>query len=115
MNIVSITTTDDNLASEIKSPWRQYINGKDLVAAAPDIIGIGKSDLFGPSRCAEYCQPRVVVMLALHRLGMRYSQIATLTGRLNHTTAMNGVKRAKILVARYPDYAKLLRALEDAV
>jgi chromosomal replication initiation ATPase DnaA len=115
MGMTLTVVKDEPDFAQPTSPWRQYLSGKHLAAAAPDIIGISKYDLYGSSRRAEYCQPRAIVMLALRRLGLRYHQVALLTGRTDHTTAMHGVKQAKILINQYKDYADLLRALEGDV
>ena len=112
MTLTVVKTAHDS--AQEKSPWRQYLDGKELALIAPDITGVAKEDLYGPSRRAEYCQPRDIVMLALHRLGLRYHQVALLTGRTDHTTAINGVKQAKKLVAQYTDYQSLLAELESA-
>jgi hypothetical protein len=110
---LSLVNSAPAIAQE-KSPWQQYRDGVALIERAPSIIGFPKDVLYSATRVSAVAQPRQIVMLALHRLGLRWQQIALLTGREHHATAMAGVKSAKRLIKRYPEYAELLTALEDS-
>jgi len=97
---------------QVKSPWALYLRGRHICEQAVNITMLSSGHLYGPSRACEYSGPRQVVMLALRNAGLSYPQIAKLTSRADHTTAMHGVKNAKHLIVKYPDLRELLDQLE---
>lgn len=89
---------------------RAPLNAIDLAyAIVTRLTETRRSELRSPRRCRHLAYPRFMVMALLHRFtALSFPAIARALGRSDHSTAMNGVRRAAWLEDNDPVFAPLM-------
>lgn len=81
-----------------------------LVARAAEVTQVTADALRGPGKDKVTCHIRFAIMALAREQGLSTPRIARGLGRADHTTILNGLKRAETLKAD-PDFAALLEAI----
>jgi len=84
--------------------------GHQIVMRLAEVTGSSIDFVLGDSRWQEISAPRQAAYVAMKRRGMSYPRIGTMFGR-DHSTIIDGCKRAKARAAIDPDYAALIEGL----
>lgn len=84
-----------------------------MISKVCEATGSSREWLTSSVRWHEVLLPRFAAFYVLHRQGVGYSAIGR-AFRRDHTTVMNGVRRAEQLIANDRDFQKLVARLEQA-
>lgn len=72
------------------------MNAQTIIDATAAHFGYRPCDLIGPGRDKTRCKARFIACaLCREKLDMSYSELAHMFGYNDHTSAMNGVRRAR--------------------
>lgn len=83
-----------------------------IITATAAAFGMAEAALTGESRLRSIVGPRQVAMLLLRDLlNLSYPAIAKALRRLDHTTAMHGIKAAQVRIEGDPDLAAIVAGL----
>lgn len=88
------------------------LRARPTVETAARACGLSYGEVMSRCRAAQLVEARHIAMLALHRAGWSYPQIARGLGRSNHTTAIHGVRVAEGREADDPGFAAALSIAE---
>lgn len=93
--------------------------GEDIIRRTAAAFGLTVADLRSPSRRREHTEPRFAAYWLLRKhptaAGLRRSfpEIGRMLGGKDHSSVMHGIERAEDIMARCPDYAARVRALDE--
>ena len=104
--------------------WTDYTPLKNytvdhVLKCVTKITGVSLLNLKGPRRGAEFARPRQLAYLLLRTFCPSRSlpDIARAVGKLDHTTVIHGIKKARERVGKDPDYRalynKIVRYIES--
>lgn len=85
-----------------------------LIEKTARITGLPRSAITGPRKIAPLVKARWAVIRAARRTTDRsLSQIGRVLGGRDHSTIINGARRAETLIAADPEFARLCGLLEE--
>lgn len=92
--------------SQMVPDWyRPRQTGYDLLKRAARVFGLHADEIKGTSRARYICVARWALMTVLHEQGWSSPRIGRFLGNRDHTTVLNGLARARELMAADPEYA----------
>lgn len=68
---------------------------REILRAAAEATGVSGQEIVGRSRSPEICAVRHEVMLIAHEQGYSLPMVGRMLGGRDHTTVLNGVRRAR--------------------
>lgn len=91
-----------------------YIGHKEMMRIVSPILGVPVQAIAGPSRRRAAVLARMAVSQALRDRGMSLGVIGRFTGRGDHTTVINTLRRFPDYVRHYPELAMAYSAIKKA-
>ena len=86
-----------------------------IIAAVAEAFQIRPDDITGPSARFQHAHPRFAVYAIAHDAGYSYPQIGQRIGGRDHSTVIQGTRRAKVIAAANPDFAEMVRRLRKKI
>ncbi len=87
-----------------------------IINATAEYFGMRPCDLIGPGRSKTRIKARFIACsLVRERLDVSYPELARMFGYNDHTSAMNGVRRARVERMRNYIWARAFSAIENAI
>ena len=86
---------------------------QEMICKASDASGIPPQVITGRRRFRALCWPRWAIMKAARERGYSLEWIAHHLGRKDHTTVLNGLRRADQLQRVDPAFAELVQELRQ--
>lgn len=109
---------DLGLARQVVGPLvsERQVNPEEVLAAVAAYYGLKVADLKGPRKTRNISHPRQVAMYLARRLTRAsFPEIGRCLGGKDHSTVVKGVKRVELLLAKDPELAEILRAVERSI
>ena len=76
------------------------------IERAAMVFGSSPAEMRGEGKSHVLCRPRWAVMLAMRRAGISYPRIGARLGGRDHSTIVQGVRRAEALLETDADFAE---------
>jgi hypothetical protein len=82
-----------------------------VIATAADMVGVSVAELLGARRYREIAEARFAIMAVYSAAGWSLPRIGRMLGDRDHTTVLNGLRRAERLLASDPYFAAMVKNL----
>jgi chromosomal replication initiation ATPase DnaA len=117
LTCIRVAIEADVLAKRARPKRVASDRAKRIISAVAIRYGLTSSDLVGPLRLNDLVVARRDAMLMLRELtGMSYPRIGRCFGDRDHTTVMEGCRRAKQRALEHPEkWQSLTKICEDAL